>query len=172
MRMLDEVFQLDDQFGEPFPHVKRNEELRVQECRRQLYDFEAMRLYDVAGVGVFTSRGEIVGLVPEGLEQEARDAMGSGIRAVVIDNFSLPPSRPHDRRGGAGGGGTAGEDLVLAADGVPRHPLLGAPHYLRRRWRRVPLRLGTRALLDLLPVTGRSREAATMGREGEIKGTG
>ena len=90
MRMLDEVFQLDDQFGEPFPHVKRDEELRVQECRRQLYDFEAMRLYDVAGVGVFTSRGEIVGLVPEGLEQEARDAMGSGIRAVAIDNFSLP----------------------------------------------------------------------------------
>lgn len=43
------------------------------------------------GVGVFTSRGEIVGLVPEGLEQAARDAMGSGIRAVVIDNFYLPP---------------------------------------------------------------------------------
>lgn len=91
MRMLDEVFQLDDQFGELFPHVERDEELRVQECRRQLYDFEAMRLYDVAGVGMFTSSGEIVGLVPEGLEQAARDAMGSGIRAVVIDNLYLPP---------------------------------------------------------------------------------
>lgn len=91
MRMLDEVFQLDDQFGELFPHVERDEELRVQECRRQLYDFEAMRLYDVAGVGVFTSRGEIVGLVPKDLEQAARDAMGSGIRAVVTDNFYLPP---------------------------------------------------------------------------------
>ena len=91
MRMLDEVFQLDDQFGELFPHVERDEELRVQECRRQLYDFEAMRLYDVAGVGMFTSRGEIVGLVPEGLEQAARDAMGSGLRAVVYDNFYLPP---------------------------------------------------------------------------------
>ena len=58
---------------------------------RRTYDDEEQAYYDVAGVGMFTSRGETVGLVPEGLEQAAWDAMGSGIRAVVIDSFYLPP---------------------------------------------------------------------------------
>ena len=60
-------------------------------CARRMYDDEEQAYYDVAGVGMFTSRGEIVGLVPEGLEQAARDAMGSGIKAVVIDSVYLPP---------------------------------------------------------------------------------
>lgn len=91
MRMLDEVFQLDYQLGELGPRVELDEELHVMTCARRMYDDEEQAYYDVVGVGVFTSRGEIVGLVPEGLEQAARDAMGSGIRAVVIDNFYLPP---------------------------------------------------------------------------------
>ena len=89
--MLDEVFQLDYQFGNITPRVELDEELRVRECVRHSYDDEERVFSDVAGVGMFTSRGEIVGLVPEGLEQAARDAMGSGIRAVVTDNFYLPP---------------------------------------------------------------------------------
>ena len=99
MRMLDEVFQLDYQLGELGSRVELDEELHVMTCARRMYDDEEQAYYDVVGVGVFTSRGEIVGLVPEGLEQAARDAMGSGIRAVVIDNFYLPPRVRGRRRG-------------------------------------------------------------------------
>lgn len=91
MRMLDEVFQLELQLGNITPRVELDEELHVRECVRHTYDDEEQAYYDVAGVGMFTSRGEIVGLVPEGLEQAARDAMGSGLRTVVIDNLYLPP---------------------------------------------------------------------------------
>lgn len=89
--MLDEVFQLELQLGNITPRVELDEELHVGTCARRTYDDEEQAYYDVAGVGMFTSRGETVGLVPEGLEQAAWDAMGSGIRAVVIDSFYLPP---------------------------------------------------------------------------------